>query len=272
VRGRITLAQLFSYRALLVLLELGVLALLIYSVLAFLRGTRGAGILRGLGAVLGIVAGIVLILAKGLDLHVLDWLVKEVLGFVVIALIVIFQPELRSALVRVGQSPLFTSFVQQRWDASEQIAKAVTAMARDRTGALVALQRTVGLRTYTEGGVRIGAEVSAELLMTLFRRESPLHDGAVVIRADRILAAACLFPLSENPNIETGLGTRHRAAVGVTEESDAVAIVVSEQTGAVSIAQNGTLTRNVDEKTLRRVLHAVSSEEGFQAAPVKELT
>jgi len=253
--------------------EIVVLAFLIYSVLAFLQGSRGAGILRGLGAVLGILVIVFLTLAESLHLRVLSWMITNVLGYLVLGLIIIFQPELRSALVRVGQSPMFTSFVRERWDASGQIAKAVLSMARERTGALIALQRSVGLKMFTEGGTRIDAEASAALLLSVFHKGSPLHDGAVVIRGDRVIAAACLFPLSENPNIDSRLGTRHRAGLGVTEESDAVAIIVSEETGEVSIAQNGALDRNVDEKRLLQLLHAVSSEDGFQtAAPVKELT
>jgi diadenylate cyclase len=261
--------QILTWRA---LLEIALLAIFIYSVLVFLRGSRGAGILRGLAAVLAIVVIIFLTMAEYLELPVLDWLITNVLGYLVLALVIIFQPELRSALVRVGQSPVFTSFIRQRWDASEQITRAVMAMARERTGALIALQRSVGLKTFTEGGIRLDAQVSAQLLISIFRKGTPLHDGAVVIRGDRVLAAACLFPLSENPNIDVRLGTRHRAAVGVTEESDAVAVVVSEETGDISIAQEGSLMRAVDEKRLRKVLHAVSSEEGFLTAPAEEAT
>jgi len=259
------LFQIFDWRA---LLEIPILAFLFYTVLAFLRGSRGAGILRGLSTVLGVILVISLTMAGYLNLEVLSWLIEKVVPSLVLALIVIFQPELRSALVRLGQSQVFTRFLHQAWDPSAQIMRAVHAMSQSRTGALIALQRTIGLKTYTDGGTRIDAEVSAELLMSLFNKSSPLHDGAVVIRGDRIVAAACLFPLSENPNIETGLGTRHRAAIGVTEESDAVVIVVSEQTGDISVAEKGFLKRRVDDKTLRAVLQAVSSAEGFQAAPV----
>ena len=251
-------------------LEILILAVLIYSVLAFLRGSRGAGIVRGLGAILGVIVIVFLLLASALDLDVLTWLITKVAGWVFIALIVIFQPELRSALVRVGQNPVFTNFVEERWDASEQITKAVMAMSRERTGALIALQRSVGLKTYADGGVRLGAEVSGELLVSIFKKNAPLHDGAVVIKGDRIVAAACLFPLSENPALDTTLGTRHRAAVGVTEESDAVAIVVSEQTGDISVARNGSLKRPYDEKMLRALLRELSSEEGFVGARIEE--
>lgn len=262
------MAQLLTWPA---IFEILILTAFIYSVLAFLRGTRGAGILRGLGAVLGVILIVSLTMAESLQLHVLKWLISNVLGYLVLALVIIFQPELRSALVRVGQSPVFTRFNRERWDASAQIAKAVTALARERTGALIVLQRSVGLKTYSENGIRLDAEVSAELLLGIFRPTSPLHDGAVIIKGGRILAAACRLPLSENPSIDMALGMRHRAAVGVTEEADAIAVVVSEETGDVSIAQNGALARRVDESTLHAVLHDVSSEEAFRAQPIKEL-
>ncbi len=253
-----------------IVLEVFLLACLFYFVLSFLKGSRGAGVLRGLAIVFLIVVVIFLTLAATLDMYVLSWLINRGATFVAFLLIVIFQPELRGALLRVGQNPLFTPFFRESWDASHQITQAVMAMARERIGALIAVQRSVGLKTFTEGGKRLDAEVTAELLISIFRPGSPLHDGAVVIKGDRVIAAACLFPLSENPNIDTSLGTRHRAGMGVTEESDAIAIIVSEETGQVSVAQNGRLTRNVEEKTLRQLLHAVSSEEGFQAVPAKE--
>jgi len=262
------LTQIREWRA---LLEIALLSVMIYSILGFLRGTRGAGILRGLMAVFAVTVVFSIALAQSLQLYVLNWLIQNAVGFLVIALVVIFQPELRNALLRVGQSPVFTSFVRERWDASVQITRAVMAMSREHTGALIAVQRSVGLKTYVEGAIRLDAQVSAELLQTIFKKGSPLHDGAVVIRGDRVIAAACLFPLSENPNIDTNLGTRHRAAVGVTEESDAIAIVVSEETGDVSIAQNGSLTRRADEKALQKLLQAVASEKGFQAIQTEEL-
>jgi len=253
------------------LIEILVLAALIYAMLAFLRGSRGMGIVRGLTAILAVVMIVVLVLAQTFDLHVLTELVRAIAGVLFIALVVIFQPELRSALVRVGQSSFMPNFVEERWDATEQITKAAMRMSRERTGALIALQRTVGLRGYTDAAIHLGAEVSAELLISIFNKTGPLHDGAVVIKGDRIVAAACLFPLSEKPDLDSSLGTRHRAAVGVTEDSDAVAIVVSEQTGEISVARSGVLERPIDEKALRRILRELSTEEGFQAAPAKDL-
>lgn len=254
------------------ILEILILAAAIYTFITFLRGTRGAGILRGLGAVLAVIVIISFSVAKAWNLEVIKWLISNGVIYLLIALVVIFQPELRSALMRLGQSPVFTSFVKERWDASKQIAKAVMTMSKSRTGALIAIQRTVGLRTYTEGGIRVDGQVTAELLCTIFKKGSPLHDGAVVIKGDRLVAAACVFPLSENPNIDTSLGTRHRAGIGVTEESDAVAIIVSEESGAISVAQNGSLKKHIDEQELLQLLHAVTSEEGFQSTPTEAVS
>jgi diadenylate cyclase len=254
------------------LIEILVLSVLFYTVLAFLKGSRGAGIVRGVGAVLGVVVIVFLGMTNLVEgFYVLEWLLTNVLGYAVIALIVIFQPELRSALVRVGQSPFFTSLVKETWDASSEIAKAATAMSRERIGAIIAVQRQVGLKAYTEGGVRLDAEVSAELLVSIFKGHTPLHDGAVVVRGSRVVAAACLFPLSENPNLDTNLGTRHRAALGISEESDAAVVVVSEETGDISIAERGSLARKVDEQTLRATLRDISSTEGFENTAAKEL-
>jgi diadenylate cyclase len=249
------------------LIEILLLSLLFYTVLAFLKGSRGAGIVRGVGAVLGVAVIVFLSmtnLVKGF--YVLEWLLTNVLGYAVIALIVIFQPELRSALVRVGQNPLFTSFIKEGWNASSEIVEAATALAREHIGAIIAVQRNVGLKAYTDGGIQLDAEVSAELLVSIFKGHNPLHDGAVVIRGNRVVAAACLFPLSENPNLDTSLGTRHRAALGLSEESDAIVVVVSEETGDISIAERGSLMRKVDEKLLRATLRDISSTEGFETA------
>lgn len=260
--------QILTWRA---LLEIFLLALMIYPILAFLRGSRGAGIVRGVGTVLGIGVIVSLTLAQHLQLHVLNWLIENTVAVLFTALLIIFQPELRSVLMRVGQNPVFTRFFRERWDPSEQITQAVMKLSQQRIGGLIAIQRSVGLKTYTEGGVRLDAEVSAPLLLNIFEKHSPLHDGGVVIRDNRIVSAACIFPLSENPNLDPSFGTRHRAAVGISEETDALVIVVSEETGIVSVIRNGVIVRNVDEQMLRSKLRDLSSEEGFATAPVEEM-
>jgi len=182
----------------------------------------------------------------------------SVLGF---ALLVIFQPELRRALVRLGEGRLFSLLPSGRHGVTNQIVAAVQTLSREKTGALIAIQREVGLGSYVEGGVHLDAEVSAPLLVTIFHRDTPLHDGAVVIRGDRVVAAGCLFPLTENVDVGSGFGTRHRAAIGVTEESDAIAVVVSEETGTVSFAVRGQITRNVEPAELRMILRSLYTPE-----------
>lgn len=241
--------------------EVVVLAVLFYYVLSFLRGSRGARILKGLGVVAVIMLFGLLFLARHLELHVIQTVVTGAVSVLGFALLVIFQPELRRALVRLGQSRVFGLLPHARRGVTNQIVEAVQAMSRERVGALVAIQREVGLRSYAEGGVRLDAEVSAPLLRTIFHPDTPLHDGAVIIEADRVLAAGCLFPLTENVEVGSGLGTRHRAAIGVTEESDSIAIVVSEETGTISFAVRGQITRDVEPNELRMFLRSLYTPE-----------
>jgi diadenylate cyclase len=238
-------------------IEILVLWILIYAVLKFLRGTRGAGILKGLGVVVAMGLIAVLFLARFLELNVIATIATEAVALFSFALLVIFQPEVRRALVRLGQSPLFGFFARSHKEVTNQIVDAVTTMSREKIGALIAIEREVGLRSYAEGGVRLDAEVSASLLVTLFQPRTPLHDGAVIVQGGRVVAAGCLFPLTENVDVGSGLGTRHRAAIGVTEDSDALAIVVSEETGNLAIALKGQMTRDVDPEGLRMILRSL---------------
>ena len=237
--------------------EVLLLAVMFYLALRFLRGSRGAGILKGLGVVLVLGFVAVLFVARFLELNVLRTIAAQSVAILSFALLVIFQPELRRALLRLGQSPLFSLFTHSHKQVTNQIIDAVSMLSREKTGALIAIEREVGLRSYAEGGVRLDAEVSFHLLVTIFHRETPLHDGAVILRGDRVLAAGCLFPLTENVDVSSGLGTRHRAAIGVTEDSDAIAIVVSETTGAVSVALKGQITRDLDTESLRMILRSL---------------
>jgi len=238
-------------------IEILLLTVVFYAVLKFLRGTRGAGILKGLGVV--VVMGLigVLFLARFLELNVIAEIASGAVAVFSFALLVIFQPEVRRALVRLGQSPLFGVFSRSHKEVTNQIVDAVTTLSREQIGALVAIEREVGLRSYAEGGVRLDAEVSASLLVTLFHPNTPLHDGAVILQGDRVVAAGCLFPLTENVDVGSGLGTRHRAAIGVTEDSDSLAIVVSEETGNISIAVKGQMTRDLDPEGLRMILRSL---------------
>jgi len=181
------------------------------------------------------------------------------------AIVIVVQPELRRALVRLGQTRLFGMFLKGATEGMvEEIAKMAFRMSRRKIGALIAIEREVGLKNYVEHGTRLDAMVSSELLSTIFFPGSDLHDGAVVIQKDRIAAAGCLFPLSENPNIGAVLGTRHRAALGVTEETDAIVVVVSEETGNVSFVHRGRMERSLDVEQLRALLlrYSAQLEEG----------
>jgi diadenylate cyclase len=180
--------------------------------------------------------------ARWAHLEMVDWLLTTTLPYFAIALIVLFHPEIRRALARAGHAPLWMRFFSRSAaDRHDDLVMASCYFSQNRIGALVVLERDTGLRTYTESGIPLDAILSYDLLLSIFHPESPLHDGAVVVRADRIIAAACFLPLSLSPALSTQLGTRHRAAIGVTEESDAVAVVVSEETGLISLAVSGTL-------------------------------
>ncbi|HUT35128.1 MAG TPA: diadenylate cyclase CdaA [Planctomycetota bacterium] len=242
-------------------IEVLLLALMYYLALRFVRGSRGAGILKGLGIV--VVVGLigVLFLARFLDLKVLGGIASEVVALFGFALLVIFQPELRRALVRLGQSPLFGFFARSQKEVTDHVVEAVTIMSRERIGALIAIERDVSLRGYMEGGVRLDADVTSALLVTIFNPATPLHDGAVIVQGSRVVAAGCLFPLTENVEAGSGLGTRHRAAIGITEDSDAIAVVVSEESGTVSLAVKGKLSSGLDAENLRTILRGLSGAE-----------
>ncbi|HPD16979.1 MAG TPA: diadenylate cyclase CdaA [Planctomycetota bacterium] len=238
-------------------IEIVLLALMYYVMLRFVRGSRGAGILKGLGLV--VVVGLlgVLFLARFLNLQVIGGIATEVVALFGFALLVIFQPELRRALVRLGQAPLFGFLARAEKEVTDHVVEAAATLSRDQVGALIAIERDVSLRSYMEGGVRLDADVTSALLVTIFNPNTPLHDGAVIIQGDRIVAAGCLFPLTENVEAGSGFGTRHRAAIGVTEDSDAIAIVVSEETGSISLAIKGKLSRGLDPENLRTILRGI---------------
>ena len=228
-------------------------AFLLYQLLRLVRGTQATQLIVGL-----VVLAMVGVLASQLHLILISWLFQNAAPFIVIGIIVLFQPELRRILDQVGRighlgRPL-SAFNPQLFNRS--IAEAIRAAERlsaRRTGALIAFERDVGLEDYAATGVRINGELSAEFLQSIFFPNSPLHDGAVIVRADTILAAGCLLPLADEATVRERLGTRHRAAVGLSLASDALVLVVSEETGGISVVENGRITRNLDGDGLRRV-------------------
>ncbi|MCU0723619.1 MAG: diadenylate cyclase CdaA [Planctomycetes bacterium] len=241
--------------------EIGLLFLGIYAVLRFLQGTRGAGILKGLALLLGMGSVVLLVLTKTLELERIGYLLKEFFTIAVFALILIFQPELRRALMHLGQSPLMGRFLRKEVVPIEEIVTACARLSKDKIGALIAFEREISMASIIEGGKIVDAEVSAELIETIFFPGSSLHDGAVVIQRGRLVAAACLFPLTDNPEVSKRLGTRHRAAIGLTEETDAVTVVVSEETGRISVGLRGHLESDLDRDALRRTLTELLMQE-----------
>jgi diadenylate cyclase len=230
-------------------MDILIIALLIYYMLKLLRGTRAMQML---------VAIMLLIIlyeaARRAQFEMVEWLLDTLLPYVAIALIVLFQPEIRRALDRFGRNLSLARFSSTNPTSSfDDVVLAAGYFAQNRIGALIAFERDVGLRTYIESGIPLDANLSYDLLLAIFRPGSPMHDGAVIVQGSRIASAACFLPLTLNPLTSNQLGTRHRAAIGVTEESDSVAVVVSEQTGAISLAVSGTieLGLSVDQLTDR---------------------
>ncbi len=238
------------------LLEIAVLWVIFYYLLKLLRGTRGAQVLSGLA--LAFVA--VLTLTHFLQLHALNWIFRTFSVNLVLAFVVIFQPEIRRALAELGSPGLLGGATAKRGETRsivDPLVAAVGTLSRQKIGALIALERDIGLRGVAETGVAIDAQVRPELLTSLFFPRSPLHDGGVVIREDRVVSAGCVFPLSQREELHRSMGTRHRAAIGITEETDALVVVVSEETGNISLAYKGRLSRGLDEERLRRMVLAV---------------
>jgi diadenylate cyclase len=246
-----------------------VLATLIYAFIRFLQETRGSAVLKGLVVVAAIVIFAFVALVQTLELERLRWIADRGFGAVVFGLIVVFQPEIRQAVANLGESSIVRGFVRrQRQTLAEEIVEAAFALSLRGLGAIILVERGDRLGGLAEGAVSVDAKLSAPLLISIFQKDTPLHDGAVLVRGDRVVAAGCLLPLSENPNLAQTLGTRHRAALGATEESDALAIVVSEETRRVSAAERGALELGVSPARLRERLD-VPVVDAAEASPAE---
>ena len=231
-------------------IEILLLATCIYQIYRSFRATRGAQILVGLGAIL-----VVLTLVSTIfKFEVISFIIKGAATILTIALIVIFQPELRNGLARLGSNPLFSFSSTKKLAFLERFADAVISLSKKRIGALFAIQRGISLKEHRESGVVLDAQFSPELAMTVFHPKAPLHDGGMIIADERVAAAACVFPVTEREMKDRSTGLRHRAAIGLSERTDAIAIVVSEETGGISICENGVLMRNLTEKQFREKL------------------
>jgi diadenylate cyclase len=230
-------------------LDILLVAVLIYQVLVMIRGTRAVPMLVGLT-----VMAVTFYLARIGELTTLNWVVAHVLPYVVFALIVVFQSEIRHVLADLGRRLTFLGGSAAEGDSYDDIVLAANLFSQHQTGALIVIEREIGLRTHIESGVPLDARLSYDLLATVFRPSAPLHDGAVIVQKDRIAAAACFLPLSMNPLLSTQLGTRHRAGIGITEETDAIAVICSEETGAISFAVGGRVERDLTVEQLRERL------------------
>jgi len=248
------LLELSSLDVLIAFVDICIVSYVVYRFILIIRGTRAVPLINGI---------IILLfgsyLSYRLGLVTVNWLLQKIILMLAVAVPIVFQPELRRALEQLGRGRFFTRSVSSLGEQDirrlvMEVVRAASILARDKVGGIIVLERETGLEDYVETGVRVDALVSAELLANIFVPNTPLHDGAVIIRGNRMVAAACFLPLTEAPNITPGMGGRHRAALGISEHSDALAVVVSEETGAISLASAGKLIRNLEEATLEEML------------------
>jgi diadenylate cyclase len=239
----------WSKTYLLPIVDIGIIAFVIYKIYTMISGTRAIQVVKGLAFII-----IAAWLSRFLRLETVSWLLNQIIQFAAIAVIILFQPELRRMLTTIGQNRFFGLLFKEPANIIDIVANAVEELSNRKIGALVVLESSVGLKNYIETGVRLDALLSSDLLVSLLKKESPLHDGAVIIREDRIIAAKCILPLTERHEILEGYGTRHLAALGLAEETDALVIAVSEETAKISIAWSGSIEMGVSINRLRERL------------------
>jgi diadenylate cyclase len=243
--------------------DITIVSVVVYEVLKLIRGTHAVQMAMGIALLVGM-----FYISRGFQLETVNWLIRNVVGYVVFAAIVLMQADIRRALGLIGRARLFRLF--RRFDRSatdddtvEELVVAVRTLASKRIGAIIVIERSVGLRNYIESGIPLDARLTYDLLVSIFQETSPLHDGAVIVQGDRIASAACFLPLTVNPRLTRDLGSRHRAAIGVTEENDSVAMVVSEETGVISLVMDGGIERSVEPDVLRARLAALIPKRRF---------
>ena len=236
------------------LADILVVSIIIYELLKLIRGTRAVQMAVGAGLLAVLFYG-----SRSLHLDTVNWLIRNMFGYVVFGFIVLFQSDIRRALAHFGRAPFFRYLAkaESREESIEELAVAASMLSAQRVGAIVALERQIGLRNYIEGGIPLDAVLTYDLIVSIFQLKSPLHDGAVIIQEDRVAAAACFLPLTVNPKLSKELGSRHRAAIGLTEENDSIAIVVSEETGSISIVVDGQIERSLSTEALRARLRSL---------------
>jgi len=236
------------------ILDILVVSLLFYEVLKLIRGTRAVQMALGAAVLLLLFYG-----SRWSHLQTVNWLVRNLAGYIVFAVIVLFQSDIRRALAHLGRAPFFRLLAkpESAEESIEELVVASSMLSSHRIGAIIAIERQIGLRNYIEGGIPLDAVLTYDLLLSIFQTDSPLHDGAVIIQDDRVAAAACFLPLTVNPKLSKELGSRHRAAIGLTEENDSIAIVVSEETGAISLVADGQIERGLTVDQLRERLRSL---------------
>ena len=246
------------------LLDIAIVSVLIYQLLLLIRGTRAAQMALSGGFLIGL-----FFLSRWLQLETVNWIIRSLATYVVIAIVVLFQSDIRRGLAHLGRAPFLRYFDRSRRadETLEEIVVTASNLAGKRTGALIVIERQIGLRNYIEGGIPLDAVITYDLMASIFHTGSPLHDGAVIVQGERIAAAACFLPLSVNPKLSRELGTRHRAALGLTEENDALAIVVSEETGSIAIVIGGKLRRGVSPEELRAELRRLLGRRRWVRLP-----
>lgn len=235
------------------LVEVVVFWIAIYAVLRFLLETRGTSVVRGLILIIASLVLAFVVLIKAFRLERLELVFEMLANITVLGTIVVFHPEIRRAISRFGDLPLFGRLLQRESRTVQRLLRAVARLSKDHIGALIAIEREASLQTHAETGIALDAELTSSLIESIFYPGGALHDGAIVVRNDRIVAASCLLPLSQSRELDERLGTRHRAALGLAEETDALAIVISEETGKISVAQNGKLSHDLDLAQLEQV-------------------
>lgn len=238
------------------IVDIVLVALLLYEFFKFVKGTKATPILVGLALFF-----IISFIARWLDLMAFSWIMRSILAVWVVAFVIVFQPEIRNALARIGKQRSIKFFLKvEESSAIDEIVDAIKKMSEDKIGALILIEKSIGLKDIIDTGVKIDAQVNSSLLRTIFFPDTPLHDGACVIQGDALVAAGCVLPLSENPSLSGRYGLRHRAALGISEQSDAICLVVSEETGKISFAYKGKLVTKVDIAILRRSLETILRE------------
>lgn len=234
------------------LVDIAIVAFFLYKIYFWIKDTRAVALLKGLFVLL-----MATLVSRWLGLHVINWILQKTMTVVLVALPIVFQPELRRALEQLGRGNLFRKNTLNEQEAESfvnEIVKAVSVLSKNKIGALMVFERETGLSDFIETGIKVDGIVSSEFLINIFIPNTPMHDGAVILRGNRVMAAGCLLPLSEDRSLNKELGTRHRAAIGITEQADAVVVVVSEETGIISVAREGTLTRYLEPSTLGDML------------------